>query len=56
MSIAGHVSQKMLQHYSHIRLQAKRIALDALSTKTETGGYDTNGDTNMSPSSIPYRM
>jgi len=30
MSIAGHVSNKMLQHYSHIRLEAKREALDAL--------------------------
>jgi Phage integrase family len=25
-SIAGHVSQKMLEHYSHIRLDAKRTA------------------------------
>ena len=30
MSIAGHVSNKMLQHYSHIRLQAKGDALDGL--------------------------
>src|SRR5579884_49278 len=28
MAIAGHVSSKMLQHYSHVRLQAKRDALD----------------------------
>jgi len=50
MAIAGHVSTKMLQHYSHVRIQAKRTALDALSmTKAtlgdETGGYDTNHDT-----------
>jgi len=32
-SIAGHVSQKMLEHYSHIRIDAKRDALDALSQK-----------------------
>jgi integrase len=32
-SIAGHVSQKMLDHYSHIRLDAKREALNALSQK-----------------------
>ena len=31
-SIAGHVSQKMLEHYSHVRLEAKRQALDALTT------------------------
>jgi integrase len=53
MAIAGHVSPKMLAHYSHVRLQAKRAALDALSmTWPErnklgdgTGGYDTNNDT-----------
>ena len=30
MSIAGHVSPRMLAHYSHVRLEAKRQALDAL--------------------------
>jgi integrase len=30
LSIAGHVSRKMLEHYSHIRLDAKREALDSL--------------------------
>jgi integrase len=52
MSIAGHVSPKMLQHYSHVRLQAKRTALDSLSMKRSvavdsggrTEGYDTNND------------
>jgi len=54
MAIGGHVSPKMLAHYSHVRLQAKRTALDALSMTRpqvaksggETGGYDTNNDTN----------
>jgi integrase len=32
LSIAGHVSRKMLEHYSHIRNEAKRKALDALAT------------------------
>jgi hypothetical protein len=53
MAIAGHVSPKMLAHYSHVRLQAKRAALDSLSTKWaeransggEAGSYDTNRDT-----------
>lgn len=31
MSIAGHVSRKMLERYSHIRMDAKRRALEALS-------------------------
>ena len=30
MSIAGHVSRRMLEHYSHIRMEAKRVALDAI--------------------------
>jgi hypothetical protein len=33
MSIAGHVSQRMLAHYSHVRLDAKRRALDGLSER-----------------------
>jgi integrase len=30
MSIAGHLSRKMLEHYSHIRMAAKRTALEAI--------------------------
>jgi integrase len=30
MAIAGHVSRKMIEHYSHIRMEAKRAALDAI--------------------------
>ncbi len=44
MSIAGHVSRKMLEHYSHVRINAKRTALDGLSMGK--AGYDTNHDTN----------
>jgi Phage integrase family len=32
MAIAGHVSRQMLEHYSHIRLAAKRAALEGIST------------------------
>jgi hypothetical protein len=32
MSIAGHVSRQMLEHYSHIRMAAKRSALDSIAT------------------------
>jgi integrase len=35
MDIAGHVSRQMLKHYSHIRMQAKREALDAVGKKQE---------------------
>jgi integrase len=37
MSIAGHVSRAMLEHYSHIRMAAKRVALDAISTPLPDG-------------------
>jgi integrase len=30
MAIAGHVSHKMMEHYSQIRMEAKRVALDAI--------------------------
>jgi len=40
MSIAGHVSQRMLAHYSHVRTEAKRKALEALAG-TKPGGYVT---------------
>jgi len=35
MEIAGHVSRQMLKHYSHIRMQAKRDALDEISKRQE---------------------
>jgi hypothetical protein len=28
--MSGHLSRRMLEHYSHIRIDAKRQALDAL--------------------------
>ena len=31
--IAGHVSKQMLKHYSHIRMEAKRRALEAIVPK-----------------------
>jgi integrase len=58
MAIAGHVSQKMLARYSHVRTEARRQAVAALSARP-TGewfrsdgrtGYDTNHDTNLDAS------
>jgi integrase len=51
MAIAGHVSQKMLAHYSHVRLEAKRQALDALSTGTK--GAVTSQTTSQKEASKP---
>jgi len=42
-SIAGHVSPRMLHHYSHIRLDAKRRALEALSGSPVGAGVPEPG-------------
>jgi integrase len=53
MALAGHVSQKMLQHYSHVRQEAKQVAVNVLSAKRPNRptikGYDTMSDTNTAP-------
>ena len=36
MDIAGHVSPRMLRRYSHIQLEAKRAAIQALSNRPQT--------------------
>jgi len=37
MDIAGHVSHRMLKHYSHIGMEAKRRAVDSLAKKPAKG-------------------
>lgn len=46
MASAGHVSRRMLERYSHVRMEAKRAAMESLAASTKTAGYDTNHDTN----------
>jgi integrase len=61
MAIAGHVSQQMLARYSHVRTEARRQAVAALSAKPigsrrEAGkatGYDTNNDTKQGGMKVP---
>ena len=57
MAIAGHVSPRMLAHYSHIRLQAKRQALDALVERpregVQKGSYVTNHVTKQESAPLP---
>jgi len=54
MAIAGHVSSKMLAHYSHVRMDAKRKALDALSREGLGASYGTNHDTNALSGAVPH--
>jgi hypothetical protein len=47
-SISGHLSRRMLEHYSHIRIDAKRQALDALDNlrRVGDGPHDDEGRKN----------
>ena len=36
MSIAGHVSRAILSRYSHVRMEAKRRALDEIAARQRT--------------------
>jgi integrase len=42
VSIAGHLSRKMLEHYSHIRVAAKRAAVDAIAKPVFDAGVAQN--------------
>jgi integrase len=52
MAIAGHDSRRMLERYSHVRMEAERTALEALAVSTKTAGYDTNDDINAHPANV----
>lgn len=41
--IAGHVSKQMLKHYSHIRMEAKRRAVDSITVKAKTAARAGKG-------------
>jgi integrase len=47
MAIVGHMSRAMLEHYSHVRMQAKRQAMESLST----GGRGSTSD--VVPTKVP---
>jgi len=44
MDIAGHVSKRMLRHYSHIRMEAKRTALESIVKKQSNGSEEKKKD------------
>jgi integrase len=50
MDIAGHVSRNMLKHYSHIRMEAKRDALESL-VKTNPSRKSTKRTPSIAPES-----
>jgi hypothetical protein len=40
MSIAGHIDRRMMSHYSHIRRQARRAALEQLGKQNFSEGHN----------------
>jgi hypothetical protein len=44
MSIAGHVSRAMLSRYSHVRMEAKRRALDEIGARQRAADEKRKGD------------
>ena len=46
LAIAGHVSRRMLERYSHVRMEAKRTAFEVLAVSAKMAGYETTHDTN----------
>ena len=52
-SISGHLSRRMLEHYSHIRIDAKRQALDALDAARRNSAPNGDGDGSKSNGEAP---
>jgi hypothetical protein len=49
MDIAGHVSKQMLKHYSHIRMEAKRTALESIATGRNRTAAQEQKDSAVTP-------
>ena len=45
LALMGHMSRKMLERYSHIRLAAKREAVEALELRTDSDLIPTKSPT-----------
>ncbi len=47
MAIAGHLSRAMVEHYSHIRMAAKRAALDGIARPAQNTGFQSGVNQNV---------
>jgi integrase len=56
MDIAGHVSKRMLRHYSHIRMEAKRAALESIVSRKANDSADQESARINSKKSVGYRQ
>jgi hypothetical protein len=53
MSIAGHVSRALLSRYSHVRMEAKRRALDEIATRQRSADEKRARHLGAQPPSAP---
>jgi hypothetical protein len=53
MSIAGHVSRAMLSRYSHVRMEAKRRALDEIAARQNAADKKRKEDAEREQQSVP---
>jgi hypothetical protein len=53
MSIAGHVSRAMLSRYSHVRMEAKRRALDEIAARQSTADETRSARRKLIGSTLP---
>jgi hypothetical protein len=49
MSIAGHVSRAMLSRYSHVRMEAKRRALDEIAVRQKRADENRRKEVEQQP-------
>lgn len=54
MALAGHLSRAMLERYSHVRMKAKREAVETMRTAREK--HVSNGLATESPTTDPGEM
>ena len=56
--IAGHVSKQMLKHYSHIRMTAKRSALESIVRKpsTDLAAQETGAASTRNSKPVPTKV
>ena len=55
MDIAGHVSRQMLARYSHIRMEAKRAALEAIVSKPDKAPKAQQSNVEQKPAETPVQ-
>jgi len=56
MSIAGHVSRAMLSRYSHVRMEAKRRALDEIAARQKSADEKRKKETEQQHAAVAVEV